>query len=62
MESRVRGQPPQHVVDWRSNLEVLREVRCDIKRDLRPTDDYIEERLEERTNQVVELARRRSER
>ena len=34
--------------------------RRDIKRELRPTDDYAEDRLEELTNQIVELARRRS--
>ena len=48
------------VVDWQSNLEVLREMRRDIKRELRPTDDYTEERLEELANRIVELARRRS--
>ena len=48
------------VVDWQSNLEVLREMRRDIKRDLRPTDDYTEEQLEEVTNRIVDLARRRS--
>ena len=35
------------IVDWQSNLEVLREMRRDIKRELRPTDDYTEDRLEE---------------
>ena len=48
------------VIDWQSNLEVLREIRRDIKRELRPTDDYTEEQLEELTNRIVELARRRS--
>ena len=48
------------VVDWQSNLEVLREMRRDIKRDLRPTGDYTEDQLEELANQIVELARRRS--
>ena len=50
------------VVDWQSNLEVLREMRRDIKRELRPTGDYTEEQLEELANRIVELARRRSER
>ena len=50
------------VVDWQSNLEVLREMRRDIKRKLRPTGDYTEEQLEELANRIVELARRRSER
>ena len=48
------------VVDWQSNLEVLREMRRDIKRELRPTDDYTEDRLEALANRIVELARRRS--
>ena len=48
------------VVDWQSNLEVLREMRRDIKRKLRPTDDYTEEQLEELANRIVDLARRRS--
>ena len=48
------------VVDWQSNLEVLREMRRDIKRELRPTDDYTEEQLEELANRIVDLARRRS--
>ena len=48
------------VVDWRSNLEVLREMRRDIKRELRPAGDYTEEQLEELTSRIVELARRRS--
>ena len=49
------------VVDWQSNLEVLREMRRDIKRELRPTDDYTEEQLEELANRIVDLARRRSQ-
>ena len=48
------------VVDWQSNLEVLREMRRDIKRELRPTDGYTEEQLEELANRIVDLARRRS--
>ena len=48
------------VVDWQSNLEVLREMRRDIKRELRPTDDYTEDRLEDLANRIVELARRRN--
>ena len=31
-----------------------------IKRELRPTDDYTEEQLEELANRIVDLARRRS--
>ncbi len=48
------------VVDWQSNLEVQREMRRDIKRQLRDIGDYTEERLEELANRIVELARRRS--
>ena len=48
------------VIDWQSNLEVLREMRRDIKRELRPSDDYTEDRLEDLANRIVELARRRS--
>ena len=48
------------VIDWQSHLEVLREMRRDIKRELRPMEDYIEEQLEESANRIVDLARRRS--
>ena len=48
------------IVDWQSNLEVLREMRRDIKRELRPSDDYTEDRLKDLANRIVELARRRS--
>ena len=47
------------VVDWQSNDDVQRLMRRDIKRELRPTGDYTEERLDELANQTVELARRR---
>ena len=50
------------IVDWQSNLEVLREMRRDIKRELRPTGDYTEAQLDELANRIVEMARRRSER
>ena len=50
------------VVDWQSNPEVLREMRRDIKRELRPTGNYTEGQLDELANQIVELARQRSER
>ena len=49
------------VVDWQSNLEVLREMRRDIKRELRDAD-FTEERLEELANRIVDLSRRRSRR
>ena len=48
------------VVDWQSNLEVLREMRRDIKRALRPTGDHTEEELEELANRIVDVARSRS--
>ena len=47
------------VVDWQSNLEVQREMRRDIKRELRDSGDYTEEQLDELANRIVELARRR---
>ena len=50
------------IVDWQSNLEVLREMRRDIKRELRPTGDYTEAQLDELANRIVEMVRRRSER
>ena len=48
------------VIDWSSNLEVQREMRRDIKRELRGTGDLTEERLDELAHQIVEVARRRS--
>ena len=48
------------VIDWQSNLEVQREMRRDIKRELRETGDYTEERLDELAHQIVEAARQRS--
>ena len=47
------------VVDWQSNLEVRREMRRDIKRELRDSGDYTEDQLDELANRIVELARRR---
>ena len=46
------------VIDWRSNLDVQREMRRDIKRELRPTGGYTEEQLDELANRIVELTRR----
>ncbi len=48
----------QDVIDWQTNLDVQREMRRDIKRELRPTGDYAEEQLDELANRIVELARR----
>ena len=47
------------VVDWQSNLEVQREMRRDIKRELRDSGDYTEAQLEELANRIVDLSRRR---
>ncbi len=47
------------VVDWQSNDEVQRLMRRDVKRELRRTGEYTEERLDELANQTVELARLR---
>ena len=46
------------VIDWQTNLDVQREMRRDIKRELRPKGDYTEEQLDELANRIVELARR----
>ena len=48
------------VVDWQLNPEVLKEMRRDIKRELRPTGNYTEERLNELAIQIVELVSQRS--
>ena len=45
------------VIDWQSNLDVQREMRRDIKRELRPTEDYTEEQLDDLANRIVQLAR-----
>ena len=45
------------VIDWQTNLDVQREMRRDIKRELRPTGDYTEEQLDELANRIVGLAR-----
>ena len=57
----VEGLLDRHraVVDWQSNLEVQREMRRDIKRHLRDTGKYTEERLDELAGRIVDLARRR---
>ena len=47
------------VVDWQSNLEVRREMRRDVKRELRSRCDYSEDRLDRLANQIVDLAVRR---
>ena len=47
------------IIDWWENLDVLREMRRDIKRLLRETKRYEEDELDELVRQVVEVARRR---
>ena len=42
-------------------LEVQRELRCEIRRELRPTGHCGEERLDELASRIVELAGRRSD-
>ena len=58
----VEGAIERHrdVIDWQSNLEVQREMRRDIKRELRGTGEFTEERLDELAHQIVEAARQRS--
>ena len=48
------------VVDWQSNEDIKRQMRRDIKRELRPTGDYTEQQLDELASRIVELAGRRS--
>ena len=49
------------IVEWHDNLDVLRELRRDLKRRLRDTQLYSEADLDELVRQVVEIARRRIE-
>ena len=48
------------VVDWQSNEDIKRQMRRDIKRELRPTGEYTEQQLDELASRIVELAGRRS--
>ena len=59
VSEKVEGVIVRHknVIDWQTNLDVQREMRRDIKRELRPTGDYTEEQLDELANRMVELAR-----
>lgn len=59
---RVDGAIRRHteVIDWQSNLEVQREMRRDIKRELRGTGGFTEERLDELARQIVKAARQRA--
>ena len=47
------------VIDWQSNLEIQREMRRDIKRQLRKTGARPDDELDRLANQIVEVARRR---
>ena len=47
------------IVDWHENLDVQRELRRDLKRQLRETGRYDEGDLDELVRQVVEVARAR---
>jgi type I restriction enzyme, R subunit len=49
----------QGIVEWHTNLEVQREMRRDIKRELRASSGLSEEELDELARQMVEVARRR---
>ena len=46
------------LIPWQL-LEIQREMRRDIKRELRESGDYTEEQLDELANRIVELSRRR---
>ena len=48
------------MVEWQSNPEALRLMRRDIKRVLRPSGNYGEDRLDELAARIVELAQRRN--
>ena len=63
MSLRIEGRLNNHktVVDWQSNLEVQREMRRDIKWELRSARHYTSERLEELASLIVDLTHRRSE-
>ncbi len=50
----------QSVIDWQKHLEVQREMRRDIKRELRAAGSFTDARLEDLAGQVVKLARRRA--
>ena len=52
--------PHTGVVDWQSNDEIKRLMRRDIKREIRPAEDYTEEQLDALAERIVALAIRRS--
>ena len=49
----------QNLVDWQHREDVLRSMRRDIKRELRPLGDLTETELDEMVRTMVEVARRR---
>jgi type I restriction enzyme R subunit len=52
----------QGIVDWQQNEDVLRELRRDVKRELRALGGLSEEQLSELSTHVVDIARRKSSR
>ena len=48
------------LIDWQSNPEVLRELRRDVKRELR-SRRYAEERLDAQTGRIVDVLQRSAE-
>ncbi|MPZ15505.1 MAG: hypothetical protein GEU73_13970 [Chloroflexi bacterium] len=50
----------QGIIDWQSNFEIQRQMRRDIKRELRAGSTLTEEELDDLARQMVEVARRRS--
>ena len=50
----------QSVVDWRKNSDVLREMRRDIKRLLRPRGRFQDHELDELASRMIEVSRQRA--
>lgn len=50
----------QKIVDWHNREDVLRSMRRDIKRELRPLGDLTETELDEMVRTMVEVVRRRT--
>ena len=44
------------VIDWQANPDVPPVTRRDVKRELRPTGGYTEERLETSINRIIYVA------
>ncbi|HXH20441.1 MAG TPA: type I restriction endonuclease subunit R [Dehalococcoidia bacterium] len=51
--------PYRSIVDWQTNFEVQRQMRRDIKRELRGQNALSEDELDELAREVVEVAKRR---